>query len=85
MTLDQLDRDKRDALIHAWRRHLHVSRVPLTNEEVATLFEAELVYIPKPYDDWAFTEEGERLARELFREPALAKAEAPGVAKDDER
>jgi len=68
MELADLDRDERNALMHAWRYHLHISRVRLTDEEVATLFEAELAYIPAPYDDWAFTEEGERLAREMFRE-----------------
>lgn len=68
MNLEDLGRDERDALMHAYRRHLHISRVPLNDEQIAMLFEAELVYIPKPYDDWAFTDEGKRLARELFRE-----------------
>jgi len=72
MELADLDRDERNALMHAYRYHLHVSRVRLTDEEVATLFEAELAYIPKPYDDWALTEDGLRLGRELFREPTLS-------------
>ncbi|MGE3870984.1 MAG: hypothetical protein AB7F51_15910, partial [Pseudorhodoplanes sp.] len=30
-----LDQETRAFLMHAWRRHIHVSRVPLSKEEVA--------------------------------------------------
>lgn len=60
-----ISRDLRDTLMHASRRHLHVSRVPLTRTQVADLFEAGFVYLPihsNAENDWAFTNEGLMMA-----------------------
>ena len=60
-----LTRDQRDTLMHAARRHLKVSRVPLTREQVADLFELGYVGIPidsRHDDDWFFTNEGLKMA-----------------------
>lgn len=61
----ELTRDERDVLMHAVRRHLRVSRVPLTREQVATLVGAGLAGIPMTgsiEDDWFFTNTGLKTA-----------------------
>lgn len=61
----ELNRDERDVLMHAVRRHLRISRVPLTRDQVATLVGAGLAGIPitgSIEDDWFFTNTGLKTA-----------------------
>lgn len=64
----ELNRDERDVLMHAVRRHLRISRVPLSREQVATLVGAGLAGIPihgNIEDDWFFTNTGLKTAAAL--------------------
>lgn len=57
----ELTRDERDVLMHAARRHLRVSGVPLNAEQVATLIELGYACIPRDSrheNDWFFTDAG---------------------------
>ena len=82
-----LDRDLRDKLMHAARRHLRVSRVPLTRDEVADLLVAGFVGLPihgNEENDWYFTNDGLKMAAAcgFFGEaPATSGTDNGGSAK----
>lgn len=83
-----LSRDVRDTLMHAARRHLKVSRVPLTRTQVADLFAEGFVGIPiesRHEDDWYFTNEGLKMAAACGFFGAKPERSQEGERPDKER